>query len=120
MGNNTPLLSNVWYKRFKFVALVVLPALGALYFSIAQIWGLPAAEQVVGTIVALDTFLGLLVKAAESSYDKVQENAPTLYDGNIIKTQSGDGRLVYAIEFETREQQENAHGKDALLLKLVD
>lgn len=118
MSENTtkPLLSNAWYDRIKFLALVLLPALGTLYFAIAQIWGLPKAEEVVGTIVALDTFFGLLLKASDSSYRRSDEQ----YDATIVKTRTGDGQLVYAIQFETREQQLAADGKDGLYLKVRD
>lgn len=108
------LLSNTWYNRLKFIAMVLLPAIGTLYFTLAQIWGLPAAEQVVGTIIAIDTFLGLLLKASDSSYNKSDEK----YDGNIVKTQTADGQLVYAIQFDTRAQQNRSNQKNELLLKM--
>jgi hypothetical protein len=115
MENATkPLLSNVWYDRIKFFAMVLLPALGTLYFALAQIWGLPAAEAVVGTIVAVDTFLGFLLKASDVKY----RNSDEQYDAVIVRTQAGDGRPVYALEFETREQQLAADGKDGLYLKV--
>jgi len=66
------------YDRFKFVALVVLPALGALYFGVAQVWGLPYAEQVVGTITVLDTFLGILIKTQSTTYLRQNEIAPVI------------------------------------------
>lgn len=53
----------------KFIAMVLLPALGALYFALAEIWGLPAAEQVVGSIVAVDAFLGLVLHITPPTYD---------------------------------------------------
>lgn len=111
---NKPLLSNAWYNRLKFVALVLLPAAGTLYFALAQIWGLPKAEEVVGTIVALDTFLGLLLKASDAAY----RNSDEQYDAVIVKTQTGDGQMIYALQFETREQQLAADGKDGLYLKV--
>lgn len=57
------------YDNLKFIALVLLPAIGSLYFTIAQIWGLPNAEEVVGTIVAVDTGLGALLHISSSSYN---------------------------------------------------
>lgn len=113
--NSKPILSNAWYDRLKFVALVVLPGLGTLYFAIAQIWGLPKAEEVVGTVTAVVTFLGLLIKFSDARYNNSDEK----YDANIIKTQRADGQLVYALEFETREQQERANNKNELLVKLI-
>lgn len=67
-------LSNNQYDLLKWIAQILLPALGTLYFAIANIWGLPNAEQVVGTITAIDTFLGVLLGISSDSYykDKLQ------------------------------------------------
>lgn len=56
------------YDALKWLALIGLPALGTLYFALAGIWGLPAAEQVVGTIVSVDTFLGVVLGISTSNY----------------------------------------------------
>lgn len=56
------------YDFLKWVAQILLPAIGTLYFALANIWGLPNAEQVVGTITALDTFLGVLLGISNSIY----------------------------------------------------
>lgn len=50
------ILSDKTYNLLKWVALILLPALGTLYFALASIWGLPFGEQIVGTITAIDTF----------------------------------------------------------------
>lgn len=61
-------LSNKTYDVLKWIAMIALPALGTLYFALAGIWGLPCGEQVVGTITALDTFLGALLGISSASY----------------------------------------------------
>lgn len=63
-------LSNEAYDVLKWIAMYLLPALGTLYFALAGIWGLPYGEQVVGTITALDTFLGVLLGISSSNYYK--------------------------------------------------
>lgn len=63
-------MSNKVYDILKWVAQILLPALGTLYFAIASIWGLPYAEQIVGTIVAIDTFLGALLGISTAKYNK--------------------------------------------------
>lgn len=63
-------MSNSTYDKLKFIAQVVLPAAGTLYAALAGIWGLPYAEQIVGTIVAVDTFLGVVLKISTSIYEK--------------------------------------------------
>ena len=66
-------MSNKTYDRLKFLAQVVLPAAGTLYAALAGIWGLPYAEQIVGTIVAVDTFLGVVLKISTYQYNKSME-----------------------------------------------
>lgn len=63
-------MSNRTYDHLKFIAQIVLPALGTLYFALAGIWGLPYGEQIVGTITAVDTFLGAVLKISSDRYIK--------------------------------------------------
>ena len=67
------MLPNKVYDILKWVAQIVLPALGALYFGLSQIWGLPYGEQVVGTITVVDTFLGALLGVSTAQYKRQQE-----------------------------------------------
>ena len=50
--------------------MVVLPALGTLYFALAGIWGFPYAEEIVGTITAVDTFIGVVLGISSAQYNK--------------------------------------------------
>lgn len=63
-------LSNETYDVLKWIAQIFLPALGTLYFALASIWGLPYGEQIVGTITALDAFLGALLQISTDAYNK--------------------------------------------------
>lgn len=63
-------LSNKMYDMLKWVAMYFLPAVGTLYFALAGIWGLPYGEQVVGSITAIDTFLGVLLGISTAQYNK--------------------------------------------------
>ena len=63
-------LKNKTYDVLKWIALYLLPALGTLYFALSGIWGLPYGEQVVGTITAADTFLGVLLGISNASYTR--------------------------------------------------
>lgn len=63
-------MSNKVYDILKFVAQVLLPALGTLYFALSTIWGFPYGEQIVGTITAIDAFLGALLGITSVSYNK--------------------------------------------------
>lgn len=58
------------YDILKWIALVVLPAAGTLYFALAGIWGFPYGEQIVGTITAVDTFIGVILGISNMQYNK--------------------------------------------------
>ena len=64
------LISNKMYDILKFVAQILLPALATLYFALAGIWGFPYGEQVVGTITAIDAFLGAILGISTKMYNK--------------------------------------------------
>lgn len=63
-------MSNKVYDILKCVAQIIIPALATLYFALAGIWNWPYAEQVVGTLTALDTFLGVILGISTSNYQK--------------------------------------------------
>ena len=63
-------MSNKVYDILKWIALFLLPAIGTLYFALAGIWGFPYGEQVVGTITAVDTFLGVVLGISTAQYNK--------------------------------------------------
>lgn len=62
------MLNKTTYDILKWVAQIVLPAIGTLYFALAGIWGFPYGEQIVGTITAIDTFLGALLHLSSKEF----------------------------------------------------
>lgn len=58
------------YDVLKYICQIALPAIGALYFALSQIWGLPYGEQVVGTITAITACLGVLLGISTYQYNK--------------------------------------------------
>ena len=66
-------MSNKVYDVLKWIAMVVLPATATLYFALAGIWGFPFGEEIVGTITAVDTFLGVLLGISSAQYHKKTE-----------------------------------------------
>ena len=66
-------MKNETYDKLKFIAQIVLPAIGTLYFALASIWGLPYGEQIVGTLTAIDAFLGALLGISSAQYYKDSE-----------------------------------------------
>lgn len=58
------------YDVLKFIAQIFLPAVSTLYLALAGIWNLPFGEQISGTIMAIDTFLGVLLGISSANYNK--------------------------------------------------
>lgn len=67
-------MTDKMYDVLKWVAQILLPAVATLYFAIAQIWGLPYGEEIVGTITAIDAFLGALLGISTYQYNKRSDN----------------------------------------------
>lgn len=67
-------MSNKVYDILKVIAQIILPGIGTLYFALASIWNLPFGEEVVGTITAIDTFLGALLGVSTATYNKEKES----------------------------------------------
>ena len=63
-------MNNKTYDILVWIAQIVLPAIGTLYFALAGIWGFPYGEEVLGTISAIDVFLGTILKISNVSYKK--------------------------------------------------
>ncbi len=64
------MMSNKTYDVLKWVAQIALPAVGTLYAALAGIWGFPYGEEIVGSIMAADTFLGALLQISTAQYKK--------------------------------------------------
>ena len=63
-------MNNKIYDTLKYICQIALPAIGGLYFALAQIWQLPYAEQIVGTISAITACLGILLGISTYQYKK--------------------------------------------------
>lgn len=63
------------YDVFKYIALIFLPALATLWFTVAKIWGLPYIAEITGTLVAIDTFIGALIGISNIQYNALKEGA---------------------------------------------
>ncbi len=66
-------MSNKVYDVLKFIAQIVLPAIATLYVTLAGIWGLPFSEQIGGTVMAVDTFLGAVLMISSNNYNKTKK-----------------------------------------------
>lgn len=83
---------NKTYDILKWIAIVVLPALGTLYFALSQIWGFPYGEEVIGTIAAVDTFLGTLLGISTNKYNSqaIENEQFAELEANYFEGEGGD------------------------------
>lgn len=71
-------INNEAYDILKWVTMIVLPATGTLYFALAQIWNLPYGEEIIGTIAAITTFMGAILRISTNGYKALEDkNADT-------------------------------------------
>lgn len=90
-------LSDSTYNFFKKLVQFILPAFGTFYFALAGTWGLPAAEQVVGTTVSLATFLGAVLGISAKNYNA----SDTGFDGSLVATKDPEtGKILFSFEVQ--------------------
>lgn len=63
-------MSNRVYDLLKYITQIIIPAVATLYFALSSIWGLPYGEQIVGTLTAVDAFLGVCLGISTVQYNK--------------------------------------------------
>ena len=73
------------YNLLKFIAQYLLPALGTLYFALAGIWGLPKGQEVIGSLTAIDVFLGVILGVSATQYNKTQDGTLLIDTSNPVK-----------------------------------
>jgi len=64
------MMSDKLYTILKYLCQIALPAVGSLYFALAQLWNLPYAEQITGTCSALAVCIGVLIGISSYRYYK--------------------------------------------------
>lgn len=69
------------YDVLKWLVVIVLPAIGALYTGLSQIWKLPYAAEIPATITVICTFLGAVLCISTAQYNKGE---PTEYEAKHI------------------------------------
>lgn len=104
------LFGNDAYNKIKFVAQILLPAVATLYFALAGIWGLPNAEQVVGTITAIDLFLGALLGLSSVQY----KNSSGRINGHVNIAPDEEGNT----DLRVRMDPQALMNKDEITLKV--
>ena len=84
------------YDFLKKMVMIFLPAASALYLSLSGIWGLPYAEQVVGTVTAITAFLGVCLGISSKRYN----NSDEPHDGSLVVTRDGGGVRGLMLELD--------------------
>lgn len=67
-------MSNETYDFLKYLVIIVLPAIGALYTGLSQIWTLPYAPEIPATITCVETFLGSVLLISSAEYNRMNSN----------------------------------------------
>jgi hypothetical protein len=99
------------YERLKLSATILLPAIGALYFALAQIWHFPVAAEINGTIAVINTFVGTAVMWLKSVY----KASGAAYNGVLTWEDTEDGAILRmsGVDNQTLTTQ------DAITFKIV-
>lgn len=103
-------LNSKLYDVLKPIALIWLPALATLYFALAAIWGIPDAQNVVGTLSAVDAFLGAVLGISSNGY---KANS----DGNLVIDKSDPAKDVYSLQLSTPFDE--IDGKKSITLQVT-
>ena len=106
-------MSGKTYDILKYIAQIVLPGLGTLYFALASIWSLPYGEQIVGTITAIDAFLGVLLGISSEQYYK--EGRDT--DGVLLIDTKGDEEK-WLLQMKPEFTEQELEGKHSIKLNV--
>lgn len=101
-------LSNKTYNTMKWIALYLLPALGTLYYALSRIWGFPYGENIVGTITAIDAFLGAVLGISSSKYKG---------DGEMVINTEDPEKDVYSLNLNCPVDE--LAEKDEIVFKVV-
>jgi len=101
------MFSNDTYDKLKWVAQILLPGISTLWFTISSLWQLPYAAQILGTIAAINLFVGGLVGISKSNYPG---------DGTMIVDTSDPDKDIYRMELS--DPVEDLSNKDSVTFKV--
>lgn len=100
------------YNNLKWIALILLPAFGSLYFGLAEIWSLPYGAEVVGTTSLITVFIGALIGISTKNYNAQEKQ----YDGQMVVDTSDPNTDLYSIELH--DDLDKLTSKTQLMLKV--
>lgn len=118
-GTKPPFLSDRSYDALKWFTQIFLPAAGALYFGLAQLWVLPKATEVVGTITVVDLFLGVLLGLSARQYAKSEAKFDGALNIQNVKASPGyEDKTVYSLELGPDVDVDNLEKRKQLTFKV--
>lgn len=126
MDGNRPtglMLSNRSYEVVKWVVAILLPASGALYFGLGDLWNLPRVTEVVGTISLVSTFLGIILGVSTRTYNSLEDSSNDLrpadvYDGVITFETNENGAVVASMQLLNLENPEDMADQSEALFRI--
>lgn len=117
-----PFMSDRVYDSLKWIAMIFLPALATLYLALGGYWeSLPLPQQVAGSIMAIDAFLGLILGLSSRKYkatEAVREEEKTI--GTVYVARHGDGTPDPHLEFKDEEAMRNLGNTDKVILNVTN
>ena len=108
------LMSNKAYDTCRWITQYALPGTGTLYFTLSTIWGWCYGEEIMGSVVALCLFLGVVLGISKAQYDRSDAS----FDGTMLVDTSGEDRDVYHMYMN--DDVEELKGKDVIRIKVTD
>ena len=107
-------LSNKTYDMLRRFVEYILPGASVLYLTLSELWHLPNAMQVAGTLAAIAVFGGVMLKASRRTYAPDEE-----YDGEIVPDLDDPENPKYRFLLNT-DDAEAILNKDKIVFKGMD
>lgn len=98
---NSPILPSKVYDKLKWIALILLPALGSAYAGFAELWALPYPHEVVGSVAVIDTFLGVVLGLSTRTYNKSGQDT----DGDMLVDNATEGPATYRLALNATPEE---------------
>jgi len=102
------------YDSLKFLAQILVPALGTLYVALAAIYNWGHVDEVAGTVVAVDTFLGVLVSYLKLKYDASDDR----FDGEINVVERPDGKTIMDMQLNKHADPNDLKDEKQVLFRV--
>ena len=110
------LISNGIYNKLKPVATTVLPAMAALYITLASLWELPNPDKVAASIAAVNAFLGVILGISTKSWN----NSDAKYDGDLTFTGTDEDTGYPDMQLLIKRDPNELAEKNTIRLKSFD